>query len=272
MSTEYSREQFTSVCYNDNEFSMFLLLRHILNYHINDFNNGDFEFDWQLFCQLKDIITDLVIFKPESRMKLEDARQKLQKLEELKNSKRFEKINGFTLLDPSLQTLLHEDPTMAVESTPTQNTYPLADIIRATRIFTSSSTENELHLTQRNTNLCVSFAAMKLLCFALIEFIERNNNGDKKSLAELVKFIPEDRSSPKINPEDRFIAELLTICCNVISPRSLIGLNHCHLDDQIQISRQEQNIRKSNPGNGISKVSVVVFPVKNSYFIIGFDS
>ena len=257
MPTGLSREQFTSVCYNDNEFSMFLLLRHILYSHNNDLNNEDFEFDWQLFCQLKDIITELVIFKPESRMKLEDALQKLQKLEELKNSKRFEKINGFTLLDPSLQAVLHDDPTMAVESTPTQNTYPLADIVRDTRIFTSSSKENQMHFTQRNTNLCVSFAAMKLLCFALIEFIERHNNDDKKSLTKLVKFISEDH---------KFIAELLTICCNVISPRSLIGLNHCHLDDQIQISRQEQNIRKSNPDNGISKVSVIVFPVKNSNF------
>ena len=228
MLTGLSQEQFTSVCYNNNEFSMFLLLRHILKSQ-----RSDPEINWKLFLKLKAIITDLVFFKPEDRMKLEDAQQKL---EELKNSEKFENLNEFTLLDPSLQTILHDDPTIAIESTPTQNTYPLEDIIRATRIFTSSSTENESYLTQRNTNLCVSFAAMKLLCFALIEFIEHNFNGNRKTLNKLVL---EDRS---------FMPQLLTICCNVISPRSLIGLNHCHLDDLFQISAQEQNIRKSNSG------------------------
>ena len=42
-----------------------------------------------------------------------------------------------------------------------------------------------------------------------------------------------------------FLQELLAICCGVISPRSLNGLNHCNLDNDFHIARlQEQNIRK----------------------------
>ena len=39
-----------------------------------------------------------------------------------------------------------------------------------------------------------------------------------------------------------FLQELLAICCGVISPRSLNGLNHCNLDNDFHTANQEQNI------------------------------
>ena len=39
-----------------------------------------------------------------------------------------------------------------------------------------------------------------------------------------------------------FLQELLAICCGVISPRSLNGLNHCILDDDFHNANQQQNI------------------------------
>ena len=39
-----------------------------------------------------------------------------------------------------------------------------------------------------------------------------------------------------------FLQKLLAICCGVISPRSLNGLNHCNLDDDFHIANQQQNI------------------------------
>ena len=43
------------------------------------------------------------------------------------------------------------------------------------------TTGDEMKLTQRNTNLCVSIAAMLLICFAFIVFLEKNIRQDKKS-------------------------------------------------------------------------------------------
>ena len=42
--------------------------------------------------------------------------------------------------------------------------------------------------------------------------------------------------------DEPLILQLLTICCGVISPKSLNGLNHCNLDNDFQIANQEQNI------------------------------
>ena len=42
--------------------------------------------------------------------------------------------------------------------------------------------------------------------------------------------------------EPLFLQKLLAICCGVISPRSLNGLNHCNLDNDFHTANQEQNI------------------------------
>ena len=50
-----------------------------------------------------------------------------------------------------------------------------------------------------------------------------------------------DKQNKKEKPT--FLEELLAICCGVISPKSLNGLNHCNLDNEFHIANQEQNIR-----------------------------
>ena len=42
--------------------------------------------------------------------------------------------------------------------------------------------------------------------------------------------------------EPLFLQKLLAICCGVISPRSLNGLNHGNLDNDFQIAHQFQDI------------------------------
>ena len=56
----------------------------------------------------------------------------------------------------------------------TQASLRLMDEIRKSRLFTIPTTGDVMKLTQRNTNLCVAFAAMRLLCFALISFLGKN--------------------------------------------------------------------------------------------------
>ena len=46
----------------------------------------------------------------------------------------------------------------------------------------------------------------------------------------------------KAEKEATFLQEILAICCGVISPRSLNGLNHCNVDNDFHIANQEQNI------------------------------
>ena len=57
----------------------------------------------------------------------------------------------------------------------TQASLRLMDQIRNSRLFTlPTKTGDMMKLTQRKTNLCVAFAAMRLLCFALISFLGKN--------------------------------------------------------------------------------------------------
>ena len=239
---ELTQEQFTNVCYHKNEFSMFLLLRHILKSH-----KSDLEVNWKVFLELKVIISGLAYFKPEGRMKLENAGKKLEELKKYG-------LNKFTLLDPILQTVMHDDLS---ETTPTNKTYALGDLIGSSQLFTLSTAEDELHLTQRNTRLCVSFAAMKLLCFALIEFLEQpcNFNENKQALEDSVD---------KVSKDD-FMQQLLSICCNVISPRPLNGLNYGHFDDYFNISSQAQNISKS-----IQNISLIYNLIDVIYFCFNY--
>ena len=138
-----------------------------------------------------------------------------------------------------------DDPTLRITET-TQNSMGLMDEIRSTRLFTTGeSSEDDKKLTQRNTNLCVSVSAMRLLSYALVEFLEKTFTGDRKTLKDLTdKILKYSENPTQVEREPRFIRKLVTICCGVISPRSLNGLNHGHLDDDFQIAAQEQNIRK----------------------------
>ena len=217
--------------------------------------------------KLEKIITNLVEVKPECRMKLEDARIELEDLNnELSNTNK-----KFTLLDPSLQ-ILNDDVEPTGNETPTQISYGRQDDIRLSRMLMNSfiheedfslpdasfgsTTQNSLrlmdemnemrinnvlNLTQQNTNLCVAYAAMRLLSYSLIEFLNRSGIFDpeypekERTLTEITNFVLRD---------GQFFKQLLQICCFVISPRSLTGLNHAHLDENFQLQMQVQNIRK----------------------------
>ena len=219
------------------------------------------ESDLELFNKLKYMITRLLLVKPGSRMKLEEAKLKLYELEDLTKTKN---IRNFLLLNPSLQ--IHDDPTMTNTDETTQNSLRLMDGIRMTRLFTIPTTGVDMKLTQRSTNLCVSITAMRLLSYTLVDFLKPYV--DTKTWEDLKKTIlkyPDNPQSSKKSQEQEnanlelllknsvkgfkdkpgeFILKLITICCGVISPRSLNGLNHCNLDDDFQIAAQEQNIRE----------------------------
>ena len=233
----------------------------------------DAESDLKLFNILKEIITQLVLVNPEKRMKLQDARGKLEELDQFTKIKDY----NFFLLNPFLQS--EGDPTLTNTDENTQNSLGLMDEIRSSRLFTIPTTGTDKKLTQRTTNLCVVFSAMRLLSYALVDFLEKQFTCDRKKLKELTDKIlkyPDNPESSKKTPKESeaerdpvleagpisnapdglkqgyspvykgpcFIHKLITICCGVISPRSLNGLNHCYLDDHFHKAAQEQNIRK----------------------------
>ena len=226
------------------------------------------ELDFELFKKLKYMITELVLVEPEDRMKLEEAKNKLKELEDFTKTK---SIRNFLLLNHFL--LIHDDPTLTstdettqnslrlmdeirVTSTDetTQNSFRLMDEIRVTRLFTIPTTGADKKLTQRLTNLCVSVTAMRLLSYTLVDFLKPYV--DAKTWEDLKKTIlkyPDNPQSSKKSQEEQekvesksdvFIQKLITICCGVISPRSLNGLNYCNLDDDFHVAAQEQNIRE----------------------------
>ena len=220
------------------------------------YNLDDEKFDLELFKTLGEIITQLVLVKPEKRMKLQDARKKLNELDKFAETK----VIKFFLLSPFFQS--QDNPDVRDETT--QNNMGLMNDLTSSRLFTSSTIGDEKKLTQRDTNLCVSFSAMRLLSYALVEFLEKHFTCDSDVLTNLKDKIlkyPANSGSSKTTPDNRdgrdnpdnpdnrekethFIHKLISICCGVISPRSLNGLNHCYLDDDFQTAAQEQHIRK----------------------------
>ena len=231
------------------------------------------QMDLDLFKMLKEIITQLLVVEPEKRMKLQDTRKKLEELDKFTKKKDF----NYLLLNSFKQS--GDDPILTNTDETNQNALILMNEIRSTRLFTMPTSGDHKKLTQRMTNLNVSVSAMQLLSYALVEFLEKTFTGDKKVLEELKNKIlkysdnpvsskktPEENEAAKmpvtepgsstnapegfskgltqVKKEPVFISKLLTICCGVISPRSLIGLNHCYLDDDFLITAQEQNIRK----------------------------
>ena len=93
-----------------------------------------------------------------------------------------------------------DDPIMTNTDETTQESLRLMDQIRNSKLFTIPTVGDMLRLVQRNTNLCVAIAAMRLLCFALISFLGENIRSDK--LKELKTTLREKIISfPKVKKE-----------------------------------------------------------------------
>ena len=185
--------------------------------------NFDEVLDLKFYEKLKDIITKLVAVKPEERMTIFQAHFELNELKKY--------AQDFIFLNPLPKN--KDDSAKSAEEN-TQISFALMDEISDTRLFTNST--YGIKLTQRTTNLCVSITAMRLLSYALVDFLEFDYNGEASAL--------NDKKRSILKYPNVFIKELVTICCGVISPRSLNGLNHCKLDDDFKIAAQEQNIRE----------------------------
>ena len=71
------------------------------------------------------------------------------------------------------------DPIMANTDESTQASLRLMDEIRKSRLFTIPTAGDFKKLTQRDTNLCVAFAAMRLVCFALDEFLDDSQHWEQ---------------------------------------------------------------------------------------------
>ena len=188
-------------------------------------------FDRELFKKLKDIVTALVVVNPENRMKLIDACQKLYDLENFIKSKG---IRTFLLLNSFEQT---DDPSML----DVENSTRTLSTGASTKVFTTETNGIAQRITQRLSKLCSSISTMRLLCYALVQFLEKHlHNSDLlKKLRRIILEVP--MSSKLTTKQGEFLTKLLTICCGVISPRSLNGLNFDRYDEN-QIVAQEQNI------------------------------
>ena len=204
------------------------------------------EYDLKFYKILKEMITQLIVVKPANRMKLLGAREKLLEMSNVLEIVRND--YDFFLLNPFFQR--HDDFNARDENS--QISCGLMNDIRSTRLFTLPTTGHEKKLTQRSTNLCVPISAMRLLSFALVEFLEQHITGDAltKLKDKILKYpqVPEsseqETDADQLQKESHFIHKLIVICCGVISPRSLNGLNHCYLDNEFQTRAQEQNIRE----------------------------
>ena len=77
----------------------------------------------------------------------------------------------------------------------TQASLRLMDQIRNSRLFTMPTKSGDMmKLMQRETNLCVPIAAMRLLCFELISFLGKNIQPNRlqelKSISEKIINFP----------------------------------------------------------------------------------
>ena len=165
----------------------------------------DAQYDLQLFIILKAIITQLVVVKPEKRMKLQDAWKKLEELDQFAKTKDFNYLLLNSFIQTDNPTLRNTDESFICENChheTTQNSLGIMDGIRSTRLFTTGeSSEDVKKLTQRDTNLCVSVSAMRLLSYALVEFLENTFTGDRKYLKEMIDNL-EVSSKSRVFEED----------------------------------------------------------------------
>jgi len=201
-------------------------------------NNSDL--NWVFFLELKKIIVKLLSINPGSRMKLKDASLKLYELKtNFVGLLDLHMEYAFPLMNANLRVFSHDKITKTRKETSTEKTYGRMKGIDTKRIFQPSEKEDEFNLIQRDTQLCVPISAMKLLIFALVEFLEQNLGG-LTDLGTLTDTILKDR---------HFFQQLLTLCCFVVSPRSVNGLNHGNFDAGFQSATQKQNIRESMQKN-----------------------
>ena len=196
-------------------------------FNVCSFHN---KIDSEFYDRLKDIITNLVQVKPSKRLKLDVVQTQLLQLENLTKTS---KMQRFLLLN----SFLRFNGDSKIYDFVSQNTFGLMSEARTSQILTNAFVDDDFQLTQRNTNLCVSFSAMLLLAFSLLNFLKRLRPGEKKEEHEKL-----EKATVK-NPE--FLKQLINICCGVISPRPLNGLNHGRLDNYFQIRAQLQDISKS---------------------------
>ena len=83
------------------------------------------------------------------------------------------------------------DPIMANTDESTQASLRLMDEIRKSRLFTIPTAGDFKKLTQRDTNHCVAIAAMRLVCFALDEFLDDSKHWQKDVNKQTLKSIRE---------------------------------------------------------------------------------
>ena len=96
-----------------------------------------------------------------------------------------------------------DDPIMVNTDESTQASLRLMDEIRKSRLFTMPTTGDFMKLTQRDTNLCVAIAAMRLLCFTLDAFLRDSNifrqDVNKQKIESILKEIINLPEVPKKN-------------------------------------------------------------------------
>ena len=174
-------------------------------------------------CLKNEIVSKLVEVEPKKRLDLQTAKTWLIQI-----NKKFTE-EKFLLLDSFFKI---SDGAIDI----TQTSFKLMDIIRDSRYLTTI--DNEKRLTQQSTNLCVAISAMRLLCYALLDFLETRYRAN-------VSIREKERNRNLILKDDSgFLKQLVNICCGVISPRSLDGLNHGCLENEHHIAVQQQNISK----------------------------
>ena len=103
---------------------------------------------------------------------------------------------------------------MALIDETTQASLRLMDQIRNSRLFTMATSGGIMKLTQRHTNLCVSVAAMRLLCYALDEFLVKNTKWKQSSKLSLrIDLLEHDIITMRIleiNTPEAFSNQILT--------------------------------------------------------------
>ena len=219
---------------DEDKFSMFKLCQQIGNVLNLKFNNV---WDSEIFKRLRCIISQLVLVKPEDRLKLKDASKKL---EELDNFISTNGINDFVLLesffrkdDPQMQNTQHSSQTLT-SSINADEFFTLDEdpggklnlnLPDDEKLYYCTTDTGQERITQKNTNLCVPISAMRLLSFAILSFLQNHlNHHTLEDIKKIILNFPKKRKFKNVAlikdaPKESFIQKLVTICCGVISPR-----------------------------------------------------
>ena len=104
----------------------------------------------EFYDRLKDTITNLVQVKPSKRLKLDVAQTHLLQLEDLTKTA---KMQRFILLN----SFLRFKGDSKIYDFVSQNSFGSMSEARTSQILTNAFVDDDFQLTQRNTNLCVSF-------------------------------------------------------------------------------------------------------------------